>query len=113
MRIIPWTLLLLIITVSACSTNSSGVTVNPTAADAQKFIADVNQTMERLATAGSQAAWVAENFITDDTQAINARENQRFIDATAKYAKEAVKYDKVDVSPDIRRQLNLLKNALT
>ncbi len=103
----------MLVTLSACTTNSSGVTANPTAADAGKFINEVNQTIERLATASSQASWVAENFITDDTQAINARENQRFIDQIAKYAKEAVKYDKVDVPPDIRRQLNLLKNSLT
>jgi peptidyl-dipeptidase A len=113
MRRPPIAFLLLFLAVSACTTSSSGVTPNVTAADAQKFVDEVNQTVERLALASGQAAWVAENFITDDTQAINARENQRFIDAIAKYAKEAVKYDKVEVAPDVRRQLNLLKNSLT
>src|SRR5262245_35737494 len=113
MRTISVALILLCALTACTATNSSGVTVNPTAADAQKFIAEVNETMEKLATASSQASWVAENFITDDTEAINARENQRFIDAIAKYAKEAVKYDKVEVPADVRRQLTLLKNSLT
>jgi peptidyl-dipeptidase A len=84
----------------------------PTAADAQKFIDDVNASVLKLVTDQQQAEWVAENFITEDTEAIAAKANQTFIEATARYAKEAVKFDKVDVPADVRRQLNLLKLAL-
>jgi peptidyl-dipeptidase A len=85
----------------------------PTAADAQKFIDDVNASVLKLVTDQQQAEWVAENFITEDTEAIAAKANQAFIEATARYAKEAVKFDQVNVPPDVRRQLNLLKLALT
>jgi peptidyl-dipeptidase A len=108
--------LLLIFAATACkpgTPNASASGNTATAADAKKFIDGVNDSTLRLSTAASQASWVSENFITDDTQAINAHENQMLIDATAKYAKEAVKFDKVEVSPDIRRELNLLKNSLT
>src|SRR6185436_18111921 len=105
-KIVPVSFLVFL---SACGGNSMPA---PTAADAQKFIDDVNASVLKLVTDQQQAEWVAENFITDDTEAIAAKANQAFIEATARYAKEAVKFDKVDVPADVRRQLNLLKIAL-
>ena len=84
----------------------------PTAADAKKFIDEVNDTLLKLNVEVSQANWVSENFITDDTSSLNARANQRLIDKTAQYAKDAVRFDHTDVPADIRRELNLLKLAL-
>src|SRR6185295_12880680 len=84
----------------------------PTAADAKKFLETVNDTMNRLGVEQNQAGWVQQNFITDDTEALAARVNQRYIDAVARFAKDATKYDKVDVPADERRQLNLLKLSL-
>src|SRR5262249_19678101 len=84
----------------------------PTAADAKKFLDEVNETGLKLATESSQAGWVSENFITDDTSALNARANQRAIDAAVRYAKDAVRFDHVDVDPALRRELNLLKVSL-
>ena len=84
----------------------------PTAADAKQFLDTVNDTMKRLEIEQNQAGWVQQNFITDDTEALQARVNQRVIDAIAKYAKESAKFDKVDVPADQRRQLNLLKLSL-
>src|SRR5207249_4311444 len=100
---LPGFVLLLVVAASGCAPlNTSEGAAAPTGADAKKFVDEVNDTLLRLSTASSQAAWVSENFITDDTQAINARENQRLIDAMARYAKDAVKFDKVDVPADIR-----------
>jgi len=84
----------------------------PTAADAQKFVEDANAEVLRLGTAQQQTEWIAENFITEDSEAVAARANQQYIDATTRLAKDAVKFDKVDVTPDVRRQLTLLKVAL-
>ena len=66
----------------------------------------------KLGIAASQAGWVAQNFITDDTEALDARATQALADAAAKFAKEAVRFDKVEVPADQRRQLNLLKVSL-
>jgi peptidyl-dipeptidase A len=44
----------------------------PTAADAKAFLDTVNQTMLKLGVLESQAGWVAQNFITDDTEGISA-----------------------------------------
>ena len=91
-----------------CRRNSPAAT----AAEAQQFINNVNETMLKLGTAQQQAGWVSETYITDDTQALTARANQAYIDAIAKFAKESVRFDRVDVPADIRRQLNLLKLSL-
>jgi peptidyl-dipeptidase A len=81
-------------------------------ADASAFLAEVNDTMLRLGTASAQAAWVYSTYITVDTEALNARANQAYIDAMARYAKEAARYDEAEVTPEERRQLDLLKLSL-
>ena len=48
----------------------------------KKFLDDVNGTLLKLGVAGSQAGWVAQNFITDDTEALDARGTQQLADAT-------------------------------
>src|SRR4029077_19420335 len=103
--------LALFIIVSGCTAGSSTNTT-PTAEDGKRFMEDVNETTFKLAQEASQAGWVSETFITDDTSALNARANQRLIDKTAQYAKDAVRFDKVDVAPDVRRGLNILKVGL-
>ena len=95
--------------VMACGGESSST---PTAADAKAFLDRANETMLRLSIEGSQAGWVAQNFITDDTEALDARATQEFADAIARLAKESVRFDKVSVSADERRQLDLLKLSL-
>jgi len=93
----------------ACGGGPAG----PTPADAAKFLNEVNETTLKLNILAGEAGWVAENFITDDSEAINARINQEATEATVRFAKESTKYDHVDVPPDQRRQLNLLKLSLT
>jgi peptidyl-dipeptidase A len=83
-----------------------------TADEARHFLADVNETMLRLSVEQQQASWVSSTFITRDTEALNARANQAYIDAVARYAKQAARFDATPVTPDERRQLTLLKLAL-
>jgi len=110
MRSIKFALALFLL-VSGCARGSSSNST-PTAEDAKKFMGDVNDTVFKLALEAGQAGWTSETYITDDTSALFARANQRLIDKTAQYAKEAVRFDGVNVAPDIRRQLNLLKVSL-
>jgi len=110
MRSINFALALFLL-VSGCTSGSSGNST-PTAADAKKFMDDVNDTAFKLSLEAGQAAWVSETYITDDTTALSARANQRLIDQTARFAKEAVRFDGINVAPDVRRELNLLKVSL-
>jgi peptidyl-dipeptidase A len=100
------------IAIGACAKRDAATATTPTAADAKQFLDSVNDTMKRLQIEQNQAGWVQQNFITDDTEALQARVNQRVTDAIAKFAKESARFDKVDVPADQRRQLNLLKLAL-
>ncbi|HEX7780849.1 MAG TPA: M2 family metallopeptidase [Vicinamibacterales bacterium] len=84
----------------------------PTPDEARKFLDEVNATMLRLGIEQGQAGWVAETYITEDTEALNARATQTYIDAVAKYAKAATRFDNVTVPPDLRRQLLILKLSL-
>ena len=102
---------------TACSTatpESAGGsrTGPPTAEEAGRFLADVNETMRRLGVEAGQAGWVSSTYITPDTEAMTARANQHFIEAVAKYAKDATRFDGLTLSADQRRQLNLLKLSL-
>jgi peptidyl-dipeptidase A len=105
--------LVLILGISACAGRSSGNSDGAAnGADPKKFIDEVNESLLKLNIEGSQAGWVSETYITDDTSALNARSNQRVIEATEHFAKDAVRFDKVEATPDLRRQLDLLKVSL-
>jgi len=96
------------VAVSACSNGVSSAT-SATPADAKTFLDAANDTTLKLGVQQAQAGWVQQNFITDDTEAIAARASQAANEAGTRFAKEATKYDKVNVPADQRRMLNLLK----
>jgi peptidyl-dipeptidase A len=83
-----------------------------TADEARTFLPQVNETMLRLGTASSRAGWIWSTYITPDTETLNARANQEYIEAVAKFAKDATRFDHLDLPADERRQMNLLKLSL-
>ena len=103
-------LLLAVATIAACRVWAPSPT--PSAEDAAKFISTVNETMLKLGREQQQAGWVASTYITPDTEAINARANQAYIDAVARNAKDAARFNNLQVGADARRQLELLKTTL-
>jgi peptidyl-dipeptidase A len=96
--------------VACVQTASSPATATP--AEAREFLKKANETMLKLGIAQSRAGWTQQTYITDDTEAIAARANQEFIDAAARLAKDSTRFDRTQLAPDDRRQLNLLKLAL-
>ena len=53
-------------------------------------------------------SWVAENFITHDTQILSAQANEKQIALGVDLAKKAARFDKTaDLPYDVRRKLNL------
>src|SRR4051812_40854177 len=94
------------------STTSADSTPPATAEGAKTFLENVNASTLKLGIQQGQAGWVQQTYITDDTEALAARANQLANEAGARFAKEATKYDKVDVPADQRRQLTLLKTSL-
>src|SRR5918993_999168 len=85
----------------------------PTADAAPAFLADANSTMLRLSNEASEAGGGQNTYITPDTEAMAARANTAYMTVVTRFAKEAVRFDQVELPANERRQLTLLKNALT
>ena len=84
----------------------------PTPADAKKFLDDAATKLLALNIEAGQAQWIQATFITDDSEAVAARANQRLIDEGVRLAKGAVAFDKLKLPADQRRMLHLLKTGL-
>jgi peptidyl-dipeptidase A len=78
-------------------------------AGAERFISQAETRLLALWIKGSRASWVAENFITDDTEAISADAEAAEKAATADLARQARRYEKLPLPPDVARKFKLLK----
>ena len=95
------------------STPTRSATYPATAAGARAFLQEVDRELIRRINAASRAGWVQSTYITPDTETMAAQANEALVNLSTRYAKEAVRFDKVQVTPVERRQLYLLKNSLT
>ena len=103
--------------VSICSftlacTQTASSSATSTAADATKFLDATNAALLKLGVDQSRAGWVQQTFITDDTEIVSAQASQAANDAGVRFAKEATKYDRVELPAAERRQLTVLKTGL-
>ncbi|MCI0602629.1 M2 family metallopeptidase [bacterium] len=91
--------------------------LNPVAAqsteEAIRFIEKAEAQLLEETIASDRAAWVQANFITYDTQFISAAAEERLSLAGVELAKEATRFDKLQLEPELRRRLDLLKQVLT
>ncbi len=97
-------------------TNDPNLVANPgsgTKEDAERFIADAEKRLLDLSIKSARADWIKSTFITDDTEALAADANENLIAATTELAEQARRYENVDLSPEARRKLKLLKLLLT
>jgi len=83
-----------------------------TAAEAKTFLDDTGKKLFDLSLEAGQAGWIQSTYITDDTEAIAAKANERFIAESVRAAKATVRFDKVNLPPDQRRMMTVLKNGL-
>jgi peptidyl-dipeptidase A len=85
----------------------------PTVAQARVFVAKVEHDLGELYIKANRAGWISSNFITIDTEAMNADASRDLNVAVQKYAMEAKRYDKTNLPADLRRKINLLKLGFT
>jgi peptidyl-dipeptidase A len=84
----------------------------PTAADADAFVASVNDELRKKWAVFNSAAWLQANFITSDSQLIATRFSEEFLAMNAKWLQEAKKYAKVEgLKPETARALQLIMNV--
>lgn len=91
----------------------TGCGSKPSPSDAAKFLDDAEKKLDALSTEASHAAWIQATYIMDDSEAVAALTQQRLLDYAVVLAKEAAKYDGVELPPDQARKMKLLKVGLT
>ena len=102
------TLLLSIVVISSCSSQQAA-TLNES--DVETFLERVELEDKTLGPVASSAYWIGSNFITYDSQKVVADYGKRFQLLALERARQAATFDKVLVSEENRRKLNLIKNS--
>ena len=98
----------------SCTDNPNSLSASGGAKEeAEKFLADAEKRLLDLNIKAARADWVKSTFITDDTEALAADANETVIAATTELAEQSRRYENVDLSPEGKRKLKLLKLALT
>lgn len=84
----------------------------PAAADA--FLKRAEAEYKDYSLDAARIAWLYATYINDDTSALVAKSGAKGTEMAVRFALEAAKYDKVQgLSPDTRRQLNILRSRIT
>ena len=85
----------------------------PTVAEAKAFVEEAEARLLELYEEAGRAGWVQATYITDDTEILAAKANERAIAAGVEYAKKATRFDRLKLPADVARKLKLLKVGLT
>ena len=88
-RLVGMAILAVSLGVAACSATTS-TSSTATAEDAKAFLNNVDTTLKKISIESNQAGWVAQNFITADTEALDARMTQVLADSIARWGQGAV-----------------------
>jgi len=84
----------------------------PTAAEAEQFVREAEERIGKAGIDGQRAEWVAENFITDDTEVITAQANEHSLEVNGKAALQARRYKDLKLPPETARKLKLMQLSL-
>ncbi len=92
---------------------SSSFAEASTIGEAQQWMDRAEQELLNLAIEGQQTDWVKSTYITEDTEALSARANERLIQATQRWVKESKRFDSLSLPADLARKMKLLRLSLT
>src|SRR5438876_4321662 len=84
----------------------------PTVADAAAFMARAESVLNDLGVKAARADWVANTYITFDSEELTAQAQEANGVATRDLATQARRYERLRLPPDLRRKLLLLKLSL-
>jgi peptidyl-dipeptidase A len=90
----------------------SGSSGPATVDEAQLFVQDAETQLLDLWIAAERAAWVKANFITEDTEMLEAAAMERLMGVTAELAAESTRFGELDLPDDVRRKILLIKTSL-
>jgi peptidyl-dipeptidase A len=95
------------------TTESPTAAAAPTAADALAFLEEVERQYDTLGEEAARISWVQATYINFDTDWLVANIGARLTELGVEYAKRAATFNGLDVPPEARRKLELLKLGLT
>ncbi len=84
----------------------------PTVEEAVAFIKNAEARLLELNVLSSRADWVKSTYITDDTEILAAKADERAIAAQVELAKQATRFDRLKLPADVARKMMLLKVSL-
>jgi peptidyl-dipeptidase A len=84
----------------------------PTVEEAEAFIKNAEAKLLELSVLSSRADWVKLTYITDDTEILAAKADERTIAAQVELAKQATRFDQLKLPADVARKMLLLKVSL-
>jgi peptidyl-dipeptidase A len=84
----------------------------PTVAEAEAFIKNAEAKLLELGVTAARADWVKATYITEDTEILAAQADERAIAAQVELAKQATRFDALELPPDLARKMRLLKVSL-
>ncbi|WP_323847194.1 M2 family metallopeptidase [Microbulbifer magnicolonia] len=99
-------------TTAAAEVSSPAETGQLTAEDAKAFLQSAQERLEKMAEEVSHASWLASTYINVDSQYVEALASERYTAMAVELASEAAKFNDLDLDPDTRRQLTMLKQGL-
>ncbi len=80
---------------------------------AEQFVARANAELSELRKETGAAEWVRSTYITEDTAIIAAAASQKFAEWHSGMVQQALQYDSLELSPETRRAIDLLKLGTT
>ncbi|OEZ58560.1 M2 family metallopeptidase [Duganella sp. HH105] len=84
----------------------------PTVAEAERFLADTEERLNKLNNEQAKGAWVGSNFITDDTEAIASFFAERYLTAAGEAAIAARRFNGLKLPAESARKMMLLQQTL-
>jgi peptidyl-dipeptidase A len=84
----------------------------PTVAEAERFVAESEKKLDQLGLDAGRAEWVAENFITLDTETLTAQANEQYLTVSGDIALKARRYNGLKVPEASARKLMLMQQSL-
>jgi len=94
---------------TACQ-KPAGTGATAKAETADEFITRVNREMLEVGKELNAAQWVQQTYITDDTEMLSAKANERYLEYFSGAVEEAKRFDPKQISnPDTARAMELLK----
>jgi peptidyl-dipeptidase A len=84
-----------------------------TVEEAKAFLEEAEATLLKQANYLSRAQWLQSTYINPDSEMQAALANERYIEVVKGYARQATRFDKVQLPPEMARKMMLLKIGLT